>query len=218
MSVLLPVGSTTVSVPGLIAVGILIVLGYVIWFRRRESGYFDQFTKASPIGMGAGEEALAEWWGERYFGPLVPGSARTAADWAMTGLRLLLPGRHWHPSSPGPMLRGAPVQLRLTNWGRLVVTVAKGWERSVRPRVISEGEGARHGMAHLFDSGPKHRARIRTGFKDDEVGRFNRPDRAGFGTHRFSLIEIEPPGSPQTLLLWVPDEAVGRLQEWARGG
>jgi hypothetical protein len=208
-----PLAETAVSAPGLIVVAALLVVFYLVWFRRRESGYFEQFTSTSPIGIGAGEKATGEWWGERYFGPLLPGSGATAADWGMTVLRALVPGRHWTESERAPMLRGAPVQVRLTDWGRLVITVAKGWEGRVRPRVVSTGAGARKGMTHLYDSGPEHRATIRTGFADEEIGRFNRPDRGE--KRRFTLIEIEPPGSPQTLLLWIPEEAVEPLQAWS---
>lgn len=164
---------------------------------------------------------IGAWGCERYFGPLVPGSERTPVSWIWMALRNLVPGSHWSPFQPALALRGAPLWIRITDHGRLVVTVARGWSDSLRPRARARGSEARRGFEPLLASGPAERARVRLGseaFPGRSPGHFNRPDRQFLALGEPNqLVAIEPEGHP-SLLAWVPEEAVGELRRWSLAG
>jgi hypothetical protein len=61
-----------------VAIAVLGSVGlYVWWLRKARSGFFEQFDLQSGVGLADGERVVHGWFGERYFGPLVPGSERT---------------------------------------------------------------------------------------------------------------------------------------------
>ena len=190
---------------------------YWTWWRDRQSGFFDQFTDQSPIGLRPGERAVGAWDGERYYGPLVAGSSRRVVDGLRSFGRNLLPGRHWLRTQPLLRLRGAPLQVRLTDQDRLVVNVAAGWGSSLRPRTLPYGAEAKHGFEPLLESGPWPRARVETleeAFPGAAAGHWTEPDRDRWRTESaFELVRVTGDGGP--LVLWVEREAVEPLRRWS---
>ena len=164
---------------------------------------------------------MGAWECERYFGPLVPGSERTPGSWVSVVLRNLVPGSHWLRTQPALALRGAPLWIRTTDHGRLVVTVARGWSPSLRPRVMAHGTAARHGFEPLLAFGPIERATVRPGaeaFPNAAVGYFNRPGRQLLTRGEPDrLVAIEAKGA-QPLVAWVPEDALGELRRWSMAG
>ena len=201
-----------------IAIVVLLTLNaWRITWQRSRSGFSAQFTAQSPIGLGRDEHAIGFWNAERYFGPLVPGSERQPGDWAWVLARNLLPGRHWLATQPFIRHRGAPMQVRLTNQGRLLVTIAKGYE-SLRPKVVADGSEAKHGFEMQLAAGPPDKARIETleeAFPGAQPGALTEPDRdRWWGRSAVELIRITAPvGDP--IVLWIERDAVGALREWA---
>jgi hypothetical protein len=195
---------------------------YFDWARRVRSGWFrEHFGPHATVGLEPGEQVIGAWAGERYFGPLVPGSERTLGSWIWVVLRNLVPGRHWLRTQPALALRGAPLWIRVTDRGRLVVTIPKRWPASLRPRVMARGSEARHGFEPLLASGPAERATIRPAaeaFPGQSVGHFNRPDRQLLTRGEpDQLVAIEPPGG-RPLVAWVPEDALGELRHWSMAG
>jgi hypothetical protein len=134
-------------------------------------------------------------------------------------VRNLIPGRHWSRFQPALALRGAPLQLKLTDRGRLVALIARGWAPSSRPRVFGLGGGAGRGFEPLVAWGPEHRPGVRSAaeaFPGRSPGHFNRPDRQFLGPDQdlSELIAIEPRDGPP-LVVWCPDEALGVLRDWS---
>lgn len=194
---------------------------YVRWLRLKRSGFFEQFDLESPVGLADRERVVRAWWGERYFGPLVLGSERTLGSWAKLLVRHLIPGRHWSRFQPALRLWGAPLQLKLTDRGRFVVMIARGWAPSLRPRVYGLGGGAGRGFEPLVAWGPDRRPRVRSAaeaFPDRSPGHFNRPDRQFISDAKdlTELIAIEPEdGDP--LVAWCPEEVLPALRAWSGG-
>jgi hypothetical protein len=129
-----------------------------------------------------------------------------------------VPGRHWSRFQPALALRGAPLQFKLTDRGRLVVMIARGWAPSLRPRVFGLGGGAGRGFEPLVAWGPERRPRVATAaeaFPGRSPGHFNRPDRQFISSPEepTELIAIEPDdGAP--LLVWFPKDAPPALRAW----
>jgi hypothetical protein len=194
---------------------------YVVWARRARSGFYEQVGTHSPVGLEPGERVIGAWECERYFGPLVPGSERTPGSWLWMILRNLVPGWHWSRFQPALALRGAPLWIRITDHGRLVVTIARGWSASLRPRVLARGTEARRGFEPLLASGPVERAPVRPAgeaFPGRTPGYFNRPDRQFLArSEPDQLVAIEPQGHTP-LLAWVPEDAVAELRRWSLAG
>jgi hypothetical protein len=118
-----------VSVVAIVVVLAATAYVYLDWGRRVRSGWFrEHFGPHATVGLEPGERVIGAWGCERYFGPLVPGSERTAWSWVWVVLRNLVPGRHWLGTQPALALRGAPMWVRITDRGRLVVTIARGSE------------------------------------------------------------------------------------------
>ncbi|HEX7168830.1 MAG TPA: hypothetical protein VF230_17770 [Acidimicrobiales bacterium] len=191
---------------------------YRIEWNRRRSGYYEQFTADSPIGLAPDEKVVHYWEAERYFGPLVPGSDRSVADWAAVFGRNLVPGRHWLVTQPFIRHRGAPMQVRLTDQQRLVVTVASGYDDG-RPRVRPQGSEARDGFEFEMAAGPPFRARVETfeqAFPGRKPGMLTEPDRDRLLRldSAYELIRVTP-RSGEPIVMWIERAAVETLQQWA---
>jgi hypothetical protein len=207
-----------------IAIGIVLVATaciYIIWARGVRSGVYAEQGPHSTVGLDPDERVIGAWLCERYFGPLVPGSERTLWSWVWVVLRNLVPGSHWSRFQPALALRGAPLWIRITDRGRLVVTIARGWSDSLRPRVKAHGTAARHGFEPLLASGPVERASVSPAaeaYPGRPVGHFNRPDRQ-FQTRGepTELMAIEP-ADAASLVAWMPEDAVGELRRWSMAG
>jgi hypothetical protein len=207
-----------------IAIGIALVAAvgcYILWARRVRSGFYEDMGPHSTVGLEPDEQVIGAWVGERYFGPLVPGSERTLGSWAWMILRNLIPGSHWSRFQPALALRGAPLWVRITHRGRLIVTIARGWSDSLRPRVHAHGTEARHGFEPRLASGPVERASVSPAaeaFPGQSPGHFNRPDRQFLARGEpTELMVIEPEGAP-SLVAWVPEDAVAELRRWSMVG
>lgn len=210
---------TEISWLALVVVAAGSIAVYALHARRVRSGFYELFGPNQTVGLEEEESVVGAWAAERYFGPLVRDSERTLGSWASVLFWNAIPGRHWMTTQPALAFRGAPMWVRLTDRGRLVVTIARGWRHSLRPRV-SYSTPARQGFEPLLASGPGRRAAVKTAaeaFPGKSLGHFNRPDRQFIhGDEPTELLVILPePEAP--LVVWCEPEAVAALKAWAAG-
>jgi hypothetical protein len=211
---------TAVSWLGVAVVVVASLAVYWVYFRRARSGFYEELGPNQTVGLEPGEHVVGAWRCERYFGPLVSGSERTAGSWLSWLFWNAIPGRHWLTVQPLLALHGAPLWVRLTDRGRLVVTIARGWSRSLRPRV-SYLSPLRRGFEPLLACGPEVRAIVRTGseaFPGRSPGHFNRPEREFLGFEELSELVVIDPQAEAPLVAWCEPEAVPALKVWSGGG